>query len=47
MTGFLITENYVSKKELQKIAKALLIAEQFYEDSWNGKDYILTFKKQL
>lgn len=43
-TGFSIAEKYVPKEELKKVAKAVLLAQDIHEDSWddNTKKYKLT-----
>lgn len=42
MESFLIAEKYVPKNELLKVAKAVLLAQDIKEDSWDGKYYSKT-----
>ncbi|MCK5021028.1 MAG: hypothetical protein KAS32_28715 [Candidatus Peribacteraceae bacterium] len=37
MESFMIAEHYVPKDELVKVAKAILLAQDLREDSWDGE----------
>lgn len=45
MEGFIIAKNYIDKKELKDIAKAIELSQKLREESWNGTRYIIGFEE--